>query len=39
MAINYLTKEGFDRLTAELEDMKTRGRGEAARAIAEAREK
>ncbi|MDX2071903.1 MAG: transcription elongation factor GreA [Haliscomenobacter sp.] len=39
MAINYLTKEGFDKLTAELEDLKTRGRAEAARAIAEAREK
>ena len=39
MAINYLTKEGFDKLTAELEDFKSRGRAEAARAIAEAREK
>jgi len=39
MAINYLTREGFERLTADLEDMKTRGRNEAARAIAEAREK
>ena len=39
MAINYLTKEGFDKLTAELEDLKTRGRAEAARAIAEARGK
>jgi transcription elongation factor GreA len=39
MAINYLTREGFDKLTAELEDLKTRGRAEAARAIAEAREK
>lgn len=39
MAINYLTKEGFDKLTAELEDLKSRGRAEAARAIAEAREK
>jgi transcription elongation factor GreA len=39
MAINYLTREGFERLTGELEDMKTRGRNEAARAIAEAREK
>jgi len=39
MAINYLTKEGFDKLTAELEDLKNRGRAEAARAIAEAREK
>lgn len=39
MVINYLTREGFERLTGELEDMKTRGRNEAARAIAEAREK
>ncbi|WP_373550821.1 transcription elongation factor GreA [Haliscomenobacter sp.] len=39
MVINYLTKEGFDKLTAELEDFKSRGRAEAARAIAEAREK
>ena len=39
MAINYLTREGFERLTAELDEMKTRGRAEAARAIAEAREK
>lgn len=39
MSITYLTQEGFDRLTAELEDKKTRGRREAAAAIAEAREK
>jgi transcription elongation factor GreA len=39
MVINYLTREGFERLTGELDDMKTRGRNEAARAIAEAREK
>lgn len=36
---NYLTKEGHEKLKAELEDLKTRGRDEAARAIAEAREK
>ncbi len=35
----YLTKEGFDRLTAELEEMKSTGRQEVAAAIAEAREK
>jgi len=35
----YLTKEGFDRLMNELDDLKTRGRAEAARAIAEARDK
>lgn len=38
-AFNYLTKEGYEKLKAELEDLKTRGRDEAARAIAEAREK
>lgn len=37
--INYLTLEGFNRLKADLEEMKTKGRAEAARAIAEAREK
>lgn len=35
----YLSKEGYDRLTAELEEMKTNGREEMAKAIAEAREK
>jgi transcription elongation factor GreA len=38
-AYNYLTPEGHERLKAELEDLKTRGRNEASRAIAEAREK
>lgn len=37
--INYLTQEGYDRLRRELDEMKTTGRAEAARAIAEAREK
>lgn len=36
---SYLTQEGYDKLKAELEDLKTRGRDEAAKAIAEAREK
>jgi transcription elongation factor GreA len=36
---SYLTQEGYDKIKAELEDLKTRGRQEAARAIAEAREK
>lgn len=35
----YLTKEGFEKLKTELQDLKTRGRSEAAQAIAEAREK
>lgn len=38
-AIHYMTREGYDRLKAEIEELKTRGRAEAARAIAEAREK
>lgn len=37
--INYLTQEGYDRLTLELELLKTDGRQKAAAAIAEAREK
>lgn len=35
----YLTQEGYDKLNAELEELKTNGRQEAAKAIAEAREK
>ncbi len=35
----YLTKEGFERLEAELEEMKSVGRQNVAKAIAEAREK
>lgn len=38
-AYNYLTPEGHERLKADLEDLKTKGRNEAARAIAEARDK
>lgn len=37
--INYLTKEGYEKLKAELDEMKTTGRKEVASAIAEAREK
>ncbi len=36
---NYLTQGGYDRLKAELEELKTNGRSEVAYAIAEAREK
>ncbi len=39
MAVSYFTKEGYDKLVAELDILKTEGRSEAARAIAEAREK
>ncbi|MCB0685417.1 MAG: transcription elongation factor GreA [Saprospiraceae bacterium] len=35
----YLTQEGYDRLKEELERMKSDGRDEVAKAIAEAREK
>ncbi len=35
----YLTQEGYDRLTAELGEMKSNGRQQVAKAIAEAREK
>lgn len=37
--INYLSKEGFEKLEAELKDLKTRGRREVAEDIAEARSK
>lgn len=37
--VNYLTKEGHERLSAELENLKTEGRRKAAAAIAEARDK
>ena len=36
---HYLSKEGYDRLRNELEELKTTGRADVARAIAEAREK
>ena len=36
---NYLTQEGYDRLRSELADMKSNGREEVAKAIAEARDK
>jgi transcription elongation factor GreA len=35
----YLTKEGYEKLKAEVEKLKTDGRAEVARAIAEARDK
>jgi len=35
----YLSQEGYDKLVAELEELKTTGRQKAAAAIAEAREK
>lgn len=36
---SYMTQEGYDKLKAEIDELKTTGRAEAARAIAEAREK
>lgn len=36
---NYMTKESYNRFKGELEDLKTNGRQEVAKAIAEAREK
>ena len=39
MAYQYFTQEGLDKLRAELTGLKTKGRQEAAKAIAEAREK
>lgn len=36
---NYLTQEGYDRIQTELEELKSVGRQEVARAIAEARDK
>lgn len=37
--ISYMTQEGYDKVRAELEHMKTKGREAVAKAIAEAREK
>lgn len=37
--ISYYTQEGLDKLKAELHEMKTKGRGDIARQIAEARDK
>ncbi|TVR84893.1 MAG: transcription elongation factor GreA [Saprospirales bacterium] len=39
MKNTYLTQAGYDKLKAELEDLKSNGRSEVAKAIAEAREK
>lgn len=39
MEYTYMTKAGIDKLKSELHELKTKGRKEAAEAIAEAREK
>ena len=37
--ISYMTAEGYEKLQSELDEMKTKGRDEISKAIAEAREK
>ncbi|MBP6693570.1 MAG: transcription elongation factor GreA [Saprospiraceae bacterium] len=37
--ISYMTSEGYEKLKTELEELKTKGREDVAKAIAEAREK
>ena len=39
MAINYYTKEGLQKLKDELNELKTKGRADMAKQIAEARDK
>ena len=39
MEVNYYTKEGLDKLKAELNDLKTKGRASMSKQIAEARDK
>ncbi len=39
MSINYYTKEGLQKLKEELQDLRTRGRADMAKQIAEARDK
>ena len=39
MAVNYYTKEGLDKLKDELTELKTKGRADMAKQIAEARDK
>lgn len=39
MAVNYYTKEGLEKLKTELNELKTKGRSDMAKQIAEARDK
>ncbi|WP_462248995.1 transcription elongation factor GreA [Ekhidna sp.] len=39
MGVNYYTKDGLDKLKAELNELKTKGRADMAKQIAEARDK
>lgn len=39
MSVSYMTHEGYEKLKSELDELKTKGRENVAKAIAEAREK
>ena len=39
MSVSYMTQEGYEKLKGELEELKTKGREDVAKATAEAREK
>lgn len=39
MSVSYMTHDGYEKLKAELDELKTKGRENVAKAIAEAREK
>lgn len=39
MSVSYMTQDGYERLRAELDELKSKGRESVAKAIAEAREK
>ncbi len=39
MSVSYMTHEGYEKLKADLDELKTKGRENVAKAIAEAREK
>ena len=39
MSVSYMTHDGYEKLKTDLEELKSKGRDGAAKAIAEAREK
>ncbi len=39
MSVSYMTQDGYEKLKSELEELKSKGREDVAKAIAEAREK
>ncbi len=39
MSVSYMTADGYEKLKTDLEELKSKGRDDAAKAIAEAREK